>query len=269
MSFNAKVSYTANGSNATFAITFSFIDSTHVKVFLDGVSTTAFSVSGSNVIMNSNPANGVVVLIKRETPTNARLVDFQDGSVLTESDLDKSADQNFFIAQEINDESQSAMKLATDDTFDALNKRIKNVADPVNNNDAVNKGFISTNLANINTVAGISSQVTNVANNLSAINTANSNSANVITKVVRLPTEPGENAHTLNDIMITPIQFWGQLFDGTDNGDNLNSQCIFLCVTQQEKLGATELDFSLSLVLLLFSYVQERIMELSAIFSHI
>ena len=111
MSFNARVSYTANGSNATFAITFAFLDSTHVKVFLDGVATTAFSISGSNVIMNSNPANGVVVLIKRETPTDARLVDFQDGSVLTESDLDKSADQNFFIAQEINDDSQGAMKL--------------------------------------------------------------------------------------------------------------------------------------------------------------
>jgi hypothetical protein len=181
MSFNARVSYTADGNTSTFAITFSFIDSTHVKVFLDGVSTTAFTISGSNVVMNSNPANSTVVLIKRETPTDARLVDFQDGSVLTESDLDKSADQNFFIAQEINDESQSAMKLATDDTFDALNKRIKNVADPVNNNDAVNKGFISTNLANINTVAGISSQVTNVANSLSAITTANSNSTNINT----------------------------------------------------------------------------------------
>ena len=181
MSFNARVSYTADGNTSTFAITFSFIDSTHVKVFLDGVATTNFTVSGSNVVMNSNPANSVVVMIKRETPTDARLVDFQDGSVLTESDLDKSADQNFFIAQEINDESQSAMKLATDDTFDALNKRIKNVADPVNNNDAVNKGFISTNLTNINTVAGISTQVTNVANSLSAITTANSNSTNINT----------------------------------------------------------------------------------------
>ena len=127
MSFNARVSYTADGNTSTFAITFSFIDSTHVKVFLDGVSTTAFLVSGSNVIMNSNPANGVVVLIKRETPTDARLVDFQDGSVLTESDLDKSADQNFFIAQEINDESESALKLGVDDTYDAQSKRIKNV----------------------------------------------------------------------------------------------------------------------------------------------
>ncbi len=181
MSFKARVSYNADGNTSTFAINFNFIDSTHVKVFLDGVSTTAFSITGSNVVMNSNPSNGVVVLIKRETPTDSRLVDFQDGSVLTESDLDKSADQNFFIAQEISDDSQGTMKLDNADNFDALSKRIVNVADPVNNNDAVNKGFISTNLANINTVAGISTQVTNVANNLSAITTANSNSANVNT----------------------------------------------------------------------------------------
>ena len=156
MSFNARVSYTANGNTDTFAITFSFIDSTHVKVFLDGVSTTAFTISGSNVVMNSNPANGVVVLIKRETPTDARLVDFQDGSVLTESDLDKSADQNFFIAQEINDESQSAMKLDNSDRFDALNKRIINVADPTAGQDAVTKNYLEntfltpTDKANIN-----------------------------------------------------------------------------------------------------------------------
>ena len=179
MSFKARVSYTADGNTSTFAITFSFIDSTHVKVFLDGVSNTAFTVSGSNVIMNSNPANGVVVQIRRETPTDNRLVDFQDGSVLTETDLDKSADQNFFIAQEVFDDSLSSMKLGTDDKFDAQSKVIKNVADPVNNNDAVNKQFISTNLPNINTVAGISTQVTNVANALSSITTANSNSANI------------------------------------------------------------------------------------------
>ena len=206
MSFNARVSYTADGNTSTFAITFSFIDSTHVKVFLDGVANTNFTVSGSNVIMNSNPSNGVVVLIKRETPTDARLVDFQDGSVLTESDLDKSADQNFFIAQEINDESQSAMKLATDDTFDALNKRIKNVADPVNNNDAVNKGFISTNLANINTVAGISTQVTNVANNLSNITSVNSNATNIntvatnITNVNTVATNIADITTVANDL---------------------------------------------------------------------
>ena len=196
MSFNARVSYTANGSNATFAITFAFLDSTHVKVFLDGVATTAFTISGSNVIMNSNPANGVVVLIKRETPTDARLVDFQDGSVLTESDLDKSADQNFFIAQEINDESQSAMKLDNSDRFDALNKRIINVADPTSAQDAVTKNYLETvwlspsDKSNITTLAGITNlaslasnntNVNTVATNIANINTVASDIAKVIT----------------------------------------------------------------------------------------
>ena len=186
MSFNARVSYTADGNTSTFAITFSFIDSTHVKVFLDGVSTTAFSVSGSNVVMNSNPANGVVVLIKRETPTDARLVDFQDGSVLTESDLDKSADQNFFIAQEINDESQSAMKLDNSDRFDALNKRIINVADPTAGQDAVTKNYLENTFltpsdkSNINTLAGISGLGTLASNNAN-INIVATNIANVNT----------------------------------------------------------------------------------------
>ena len=184
MSFNARVSYTANGSTGTFAITFSFIDSTHVKVFLDGVSTTAFSVSGSNVVMNSNPSNGVVVLIKRETPTDARLVDFQDGSVLTESDLDKSADQNFFIAQEINDESQSAMKLDNSDRFDALNKRIINVADPTAGQDAVTKNYLENTFltpsdkSNINTLAGISG-LSSLATNQANINVVATNITNV------------------------------------------------------------------------------------------
>ena len=184
MSFNARVSYTANGSTDTFAITFSFIDSTHVKVFLDGVSTTAFSVSGSNVVMNSNPSNGVVVLIKRETPTDNRLVDFQDGSVLTESDLDKSADQNFFIAQEINDESQSALKLDNSDRFDALNKRIINLANPTANQDAVTKFYLEntwlspTDKADINTLAGISG-LSSLATNQANINVVATNITNV------------------------------------------------------------------------------------------
>ena len=196
MSFNARVSYTADGNTSTFAITFSFIDSTHVKVFLDGVATTNFTVSGSNVVMNSNPANATVVMIKRETPTNARLVDFQDGSVLTESDLDKSADQNFFIAQEINDESQSALKLGVDDTYDAQNKRIKNVADPTAGQDAVTKNYLentyltSSTIANINTLGAISNlgtlasnntNVNTVATNIASVNTVANDIAKVIT----------------------------------------------------------------------------------------
>ena len=79
--------YTGNGSTTQYSISFTYIDSTHVKCFLDGVSTSAFSVSGSTVTFNSAPTNGAVIRIERQTPLTARLVDFQDGSVLTQADF--------------------------------------------------------------------------------------------------------------------------------------------------------------------------------------
>ncbi len=182
MSFNARVTYTANGSTNTFSFSFPYILQSHVKAFVNGTEDTNITFpSASSVQLSSTPANGAVVLIQRTTPSNARLVDFQDGSVLTSSDLDQSADQNFFLAQETADNVDGKMGLDTSDRFDALNKRIVNVADPVDNKDAVNKQFISTNLPNINTVAGIAANITTVANNLSNINSVNSNSTNINT----------------------------------------------------------------------------------------
>ena len=124
MSFLAKVSYTGDGSTTQYSITFPFIDSTHIKAFIDGTQTTAFTISSSTLTFSSAPANASVITIERQTPNNARIVDFTDGSVLTESDLDKSADQNFYIAQEISDDSAGTLQLNNADKFDALNKRI-------------------------------------------------------------------------------------------------------------------------------------------------
>ena len=100
--FLAQVSYTGDGSTTSYSITFPFIDSTHVKAFIDGVESTAFTISSSTLTFTSAPANSAVIRIERQTPTNSsRLVDFTDGSVLTESDLDKSADQNFLLHKKL------------------------------------------------------------------------------------------------------------------------------------------------------------------------
>ena len=134
--------YTGNGSTTQYSISWTYIDSTHVKCFLDGVSTTAFSVSGSTVTFNSAPQNNVVIRIERQTPLTARLVDFQDGSVLTEADLDMSANQNFFAVQEFSDDATNYIQLDTDDKYNAQSKVIKSVANPVNDNDVVNKTYL-------------------------------------------------------------------------------------------------------------------------------
>ena len=175
MSFLAQVTYTGDGSTTQYSITFPFIDSTHIKAFIDGTQTTAFTISSSTLTFTSAPANASVVRIERQTPNDTRLVDFTDGSVLTESDLDKSADQNFYIAQEITDDSNSKIGIGTDDKIDAQNKIIKNVANPVNNQDAVTKYYLeNTWLSTANKTA-----LTTVNSNISNINAVNSNSSNI------------------------------------------------------------------------------------------
>ena len=185
MSFNARVSYTANGSTNTFSFSFPYILTSHVKAFVNGVEDTNITFpTSSSVQLSSTPANGAVVLIQRITPSDARLVDFQDGSVLTSSDLDRSADQNFFISQETADDVASKLGLDASDRFDANNKRIINVANPTDAQDAVTKHYLEntwlspTDKSNINLVAGISGIATLASNNAN-INTVATNIANV------------------------------------------------------------------------------------------
>ena len=175
--YNSQVLYTGDGSTTGYSIPFSFIDSTHIKAYIDNVETTAFTISTSTLTFTSAPANGTTIKIERNTPIDARLVDFTDGSVLTEADLDKSADQNFFIAQETADDQENNLRLEADDKYNANSKVIKNVANPVNDNDAVNKTYLentwlsATNKADLTTVANNISDINTVEDNITNINT--------------------------------------------------------------------------------------------------
>ena len=217
----SQITYTGNGSTTSYAIPFSFIDSTHIVAFINGTQTAAFTISTSTLIFTTAPANAAVIRIERQTPITSRLVDFADGSVLTEADLDRSANQNFFIAQEITDDQTNNLALDTDDKYNANSKVIKNLANPVNANDVVNKTYLentwlstadkaaiinlNSNLSNvnavnaaltnvnavgsdlleavseINTVAVDITNVNNVGNNITNVNTLAGISANITT----------------------------------------------------------------------------------------
>ncbi len=160
------VTYTANGSTQQFDITFSYIEQSHIKVYVNNVEDASFTfVNSSRIQTSSMPSNGQVVKIERNTPTNARLVDFADGSVLTESDLDKSANQNFFIAQETTDDVADKLGKANDGIYDAGNTRIKNVANPTSDQDSVTKHYLentwlsTSDKTNVNTVSAKSAEL--------------------------------------------------------------------------------------------------------------
>lgn len=236
---NSVVTFASIGSpQSSFSFSFSYLAATDIDAFVDGTSvfannastgtavggntyTVAFSSSGSKTLTFS-PAvpQGSTVRIERNTDLTSKAVDFSDGAVLTELALDSAIDQVFFATQESNDKTAESIIVTPDGKFDATSKVIKNVADPVDNTDAVNKQFISTNLPNITTVAGISADVTTVAgiqanvatvaadqadigtvsSNIASVNTVATNIADVVTVANDLNEAISEIETAANDL---------------------------------------------------------------------
>ena len=181
---NSFVRYTGNGSTTQYAVSFSYRDQADVTVTINGVVTNAYSwnAAGTQITFTVAPVLNSAIEIRRRTSQTSRLVDYAAGSVLTENDLDTDSNQAFFMGQEAIDDAGDVIKLdAANFQWDVQNKRLTNVANPVNDTDGVNKQFISTNLPNITTVAGISADVTTVAGISGNVTTVAGNNANVST----------------------------------------------------------------------------------------
>ena len=100
--------HTGNGSTNSFAISFPFLSNNEIDVTVGGVLktiTTHYTITGSTLTFTSGntPANGAAVKFQRDTDISAKKVDFEDGSVLTEADLDSNSDQILFGLQEFVD----------------------------------------------------------------------------------------------------------------------------------------------------------------------
>ena len=109
--------YTGNGSTTTYSFTFPYLQTTDVKVKLDGVTqaTTAYTFpTATTVQMNSAPGNNVKVLIYRNTGNDNKKATFYPGSAIKAEDLNDDFDQILYTAQEIDN---NAMTTLGDDTM--------------------------------------------------------------------------------------------------------------------------------------------------------
>lgn len=159
----SNVQYVGNGVSKTYYIPFQYLAQSHVKISSGGtllVNGVDYTWTSSNAVtLTLAPAMGVVVDISRSSSPTDRLVDFQDGSTLTQEILDLNSDQLFYLSQENIDGFDKTLTQNTVGVFDAKNKRITNVATAVNANDAVTKQTIDTVYPAVNTVAASISNV--------------------------------------------------------------------------------------------------------------
>jgi hypothetical protein len=135
--------YTGNSSTTTYAYTFPILQNSDLKVELDGVIKTEntsgtnndYSISGTNVVLNSAPANNVDIHIYRVTNVDSAKAVFASGSSIRAGDLNNNVDQSLYANQE------QQQKIRTADVRDNAVTTVKikdlNVTRPKIANDAI------------------------------------------------------------------------------------------------------------------------------------
>jgi hypothetical protein len=203
--------YTGDGSTDDFSVTFDYLQEADVKIYINGVEDTGAEFTSPGVIHTSTvPPAGANVYIERRSELSQRAVDFTTGSLLTEEDLDTSAEQVFKAAQEAIDAAERALSLDYDGLYDADSRRIKNLTDPVNDQDAVTKNYlenewltpsdkaqlnaidaanvdiVANDIANVDITADNITNVNNVGGSISNVNTVSDDITNVNTTATNI-----------------------------------------------------------------------------------
>ncbi len=136
-------SFTGNGTTTDFTYTFRVFESTDMAVYLDNVlQVSGYTVGGvgsdsGTVAFAVAPANGVIVLLKRDVPYN-RLVDYQTGGDLLANTLDSDIDRVVAQIQQLQQMYIDCVRaLVPGGNYDAGARRIINMADPVDAQDAM------------------------------------------------------------------------------------------------------------------------------------
>lgn len=96
----APVTATGDGTKDTFDLNFSYLQRDHVKATVAGSAATFTWVDEDTIKFTSAPTNGAAVVIYRDSSSNSLLPDFATGSNLSGVDIDFSALQAFFMAEE-------------------------------------------------------------------------------------------------------------------------------------------------------------------------
>jgi len=125
--------YTFGAGTGSLTGGLKFLSSAHLSVTVDGASV-AFTVPAGHASFTMSGvsiAGGEVILVRRTTPATeaGRLVNFEDLSHVRQVDLDRSALQLLYLAQEALDvvAANQCLALGGNGQWDGLNKRLENI----------------------------------------------------------------------------------------------------------------------------------------------
>ena len=139
--------YTGNGSTTNYSFTFPYIETTDIKVSVNGVNTTAYTLANATTVsFNTPPANGAAIRIYRDTDDSSLAATFYPGSAIRSQDLNDNFTQNLYVTQEINNnaiQNDGSVPMLADLNMGGY--KITNLQGPPTlDTDATNKLYVDT-----------------------------------------------------------------------------------------------------------------------------
>jgi hypothetical protein len=199
------VTYTGDGSNKAFNLTFTYLQQAEVGVKVDNVAVTFTWLTSSSIETTVAPASGAFVEVRRTSSRTARVVDFQDGALLTEAALDADSNQLFQLAQEAFDSSDTTIQLDYNNTFNAGGKVLKNLANPVDAQDAVTKSWGESGMTSQLALADASKAAALVSQNAASAS-ATASEASKVTSTAQAVISTTKAAESLASQVISTAQ---------------------------------------------------------------
>lgn len=166
------IKYTGDASQTDFTFAFAYFDKTHVHAMVDGGEVPITWLNAQTIQISPAPIAGTSIVVYRDTPKEEPPVDFTDGSILLERDLDTLVLYNLYISQEAIDQAQRSIQLDVFGDWDAKELNIVNLADGVEPGDAINKRQLDYEYPDVEIVADNMTSVTTVATNMETITTS-------------------------------------------------------------------------------------------------
>lgn len=148
------LTYPLDGSTRDFNIPFEYLARKFVVVTLIGVDRKVLTLNTDyrfatrttiSLTKSWGTADGYTTIeLRRVTSTTDRLVDFTDGSILRAYDLNVAQIQTMHVAEEARDLTADTIGVNNDGHLDARGRRIVNLANAVDDRDAVPFGQLKT-----------------------------------------------------------------------------------------------------------------------------
>ena len=137
--------YTGNGTLTNYSFTFPYLEETDIKVTLNSVVTTAYTLANATTIsFNTAPANGVAIRIYRDTAVDNLQSTFFAGSAIRAQDLNDNFLQSNYTVQEIKDRFLDRTGGTMSGELDMGTNKIVNLGTPTASTDASTKGYVDS-----------------------------------------------------------------------------------------------------------------------------